>query len=62
MPYKSRAQQRLFHVLEKQGEISHKVVNEWDQASEGKKLPDHIKPRGKHKSPEVVPYKKVVRP
>ena len=39
MPYKSQAQRKKFHVLEKQGKISPKVVKEFDRASKGKKLP-----------------------
>lgn len=45
MPYKSDAQRKKFHVLEEQGKISPKVVNEWDQASKGKKLPEKVKPK-----------------
>ena len=43
MPYKSKAQQAKFHVMEKQGKISPKVVKEFDQASKGKKLPKKVK-------------------
>jgi hypothetical protein len=39
MPYKSAQQRKLFHVLEKQGKISKKTVDKWDNASKGKKLP-----------------------
>jgi hypothetical protein len=42
MPYKSDAQRKKFHALEQQGKISKKVVDEWDKASEGKKLPEHV--------------------
>ena len=45
MPYKSQAQRRKFHVLEKQGKLSHKVVQEWDRASKGLKLPSRLSPR-----------------
>lgn len=47
MPYKSDAQRRKFHVLENQGKISKKVVDEFDQASKGKKLPEHAKKKKK---------------
>lgn len=40
MPYRSDAQRRKFHAMLKRGEISAKVVNEFDQASEGIKLPE----------------------
>ena len=43
MPYKSQAQRKKFHVLEKEGKISPKVVKEYDQASKGKKLPNKVK-------------------
>lgn len=40
MPYKSQAQRRKFHAMEKRGEISHKTVALYDKASKGKKLPE----------------------
>ena len=40
MPYVSNAQRRLFHAKEERGEISPEVVNEFDQASKGMKLPE----------------------
>lgn len=43
MPYKSEAQRRLFHAKEARGEISPKVVKEFDKASKGKQLPEHLK-------------------
>ena len=45
MPYKSDAQRRKFHAMEARGEISHVVVQEFDQASKGKSLPERIKPK-----------------
>jgi hypothetical protein len=45
MPYKSRAQQAKFHILEKQGKISHATVDEFDQASKGLDLPKRVRPR-----------------
>lgn len=47
MPYKSKAHERKFHVLEKEGKISKKVVDEFDQASKGKKLPNKVKRKKK---------------
>ena len=41
MPYESRAQQRKFHVLQREGKIDADTVREFDHASKGKKLPDH---------------------
>lgn len=43
MSYVSDAQRKKFHLLEKQGKISHKTVKEWDAASKGKKLPERVK-------------------
>lgn len=43
MPYKSDAQRRYFHAAEARGEISHKVVNEFDEASKGMDLPENVK-------------------
>ncbi len=48
MPYKSSSQRRAFHAMLKRGQISKKTVTEWDKASEGKKLPEHVK-RKKHR-------------
>lgn len=42
MPYASEAQRGKFHILEKQGKISPKVVKEFDKASAGKKLPKRV--------------------
>lgn len=50
MPYKSKAQAAYFNIhksaLERQGVD----VNEWNQASKGKKLPEHVKSTSKRKS------------
>lgn len=47
MPYKSDAQRRYFHYAESKGEISSKVVKEFDKASKGKSLPEHVKEHNK---------------
>jgi hypothetical protein len=49
MPYKSNAQRRYFHSLLERKEISKTVVDEWDKASKGKKLPDRVKPKKERK-------------
>lgn len=49
MPYKSDAQRRLFHVLEKRGKIKSSTVKEFDEASKGKKLPEKVKQPEKKK-------------
>lgn len=43
MPYKSDAQRKFFHAAEDRGDISPKVVDEFDKASKGKQLPEHVK-------------------
>lgn len=43
MPYKSEAQRKYFHVMEKQGKIDAATVKHWDKESKGKKLPEHKK-------------------
>ena len=40
MPYKSKAQQRLFHAKLAQGEISAKTVKEYDNATDFSHLPE----------------------
>jgi len=42
MPYKSDSQRRYFHAAEARGEISKDTVNEFDQASKGKSLPEKV--------------------
>lgn len=41
MPYQSDQQRKKFHVLLKQGKIKKSVVDEYDQASKGMKLPKY---------------------
>lgn len=44
MPFKSESQRRLFWAKADSGEISKKIVEEWQAATpKGKKLPDHVK-------------------
>jgi hypothetical protein len=40
MPYASDAQRRYFHAAEKRGDIKKETVDEYDEASKGKKLPE----------------------
>jgi len=49
MPYKSAAQRRKFHAMLRRGEISEKVVKEFDRASKGKKLPEKVGKKGSKK-------------
>jgi len=43
MPYKSQAQEAFFHIHKKELEKQGVDVHEWDEASKGKKLPEHVK-------------------
>lgn len=47
MPYKSQSQRRAMHAKENLGEISPKVIKEFDKASKGKKLPEKVKKKKK---------------
>ena len=61
-PYVSDAQRKKFHALLAQGTISKATVDEWDKASEGKSLPERIRPQkakpGKKRRSRVVNSKK----
>lgn len=41
MPYKSRAQEKFFNANRSRLEKAGVDVDEWNQASKGKKLPEH---------------------
>lgn len=56
MPYKSQKQRRYFHAAEERGDISPKLVNEFDKASKGMSLPEAI-----HKKKESEKSKKLWR-
>jgi len=43
MPYKSKAQERYFNANRGKLEAQGVDVNEWNQASKGKKLPAKVK-------------------
>jgi hypothetical protein len=43
MPYKSDAQRKFMHAAMDRGEIKPSVVKEYDRASKGKKLPEHVR-------------------
>jgi hypothetical protein len=43
MPYASDAQRRFFHAAEARGDIKPSTVNEFDKASKGMKLPEHVR-------------------
>jgi len=43
-PFKSQAQRRLFHAKARRGEISPKVVREWERETGKRKLPERANP------------------
>lgn len=45
MPYKSDAQRKKFHALLSEGKIDKSVVDEYDKASKGMKLPERVRPK-----------------
>ena len=47
MPYKSEAQRRYFNANRKKLEAQGVDVDEWNEASKGKKLPKRVKKHGK---------------
>ena len=47
MPYKSDRQRRYMHAAAERGEIKKSVVEEFDRASKGKRLPETVKKRKK---------------
>src|SRR5229473_3195963 len=56
MPYDSNAQRKYFHAALARGEIKPSVVHEFDQASKGLKLPEHVKKMaqgGEVEAPEI---------
>ncbi len=46
MPYRSRAQAAYFHIHKKELEDQGVDVSEWDRATKGKKLREHVKKKG----------------
>lgn len=50
MPFKSKAQAAYFNTHRKELERQGVNVDEWNEASKGKKLPDHVKPKDSGKS------------
>lgn len=43
MPYKSEAQRKKMHSMAAEGDISKKVVREYDEATKGRSLPSRTK-------------------
>ncbi len=58
MPYKSEAQRKKFHALLQEGKISKEVVEEFDKASKGKKLPEKV---GKKKITSIAQLREIAK-
>jgi GH18 family chitinase len=43
MPFKSKAQRKLFFAKAARGEISRATVAHWNKVSKGKKLPEYVR-------------------
>jgi len=61
-PYVSDAQRKKFHAMENRGEISHATVHEFDEASKGKKLPEHVHKAAESKHDRCVEHVKEQSP
>jgi hypothetical protein len=62
MPFKSQAQRRKFYAMKARGEISPKVVEEFEKATpKGKKLPERIKPKGMSKAAFIKGFRKALQ-
>ncbi len=51
MPFKSKAQRRKFYAMADRGEIPWSVVEEWEDATKGKKLPNYVRRKNPAKKP-----------
>jgi hypothetical protein len=58
MPYKSNAQRRAMNAKAASGEISQSVVDEFNEASKGKQLPERVKPKKKSKDGGLATWAK----
>ena len=59
MPYKSKAQERYFNANKSALEAKGVDVNEWNEASKGKKLPSKLKGES-HEYDERRPRRQIV--
>jgi|GEM_PF-3581878 len=61
-PFKSKAQRRKFYAMAERGEISKKEVEEWEEATGNRKLPERVNNKKKKSKLEkkkiVKKYKK----
>ena len=49
MPLKSKAQRRKLHALAARGEISKEKVAEFERSTNGKRLPERVRRKGKRR-------------
>jgi hypothetical protein len=47
VPFKSNSQKRKFYAMMGEGEISKKVVEEYEKETKGKRLPEKVKAKKK---------------
>ena len=47
MPFKSEAQRKKFHAMEKRGEMSKGTAKRWEKETPKGKLPEKVKPKKK---------------
>lgn len=60
MAYRSDAQRRKFQELAREGKISQETISKFDKASEGKKLPERVKPKKATAPMSLAELKKVI--
>jgi hypothetical protein len=62
MPFKSQAQRRKFYAMKARGEISPKVVEEFERSTpKGKKLPEKVAPKGISKAAFIKGFRKALQ-
>ena len=61
MPFKSKAQRRLFWAKVGRGEISKEKAKEWEKETKGKKLPERLKSAKKAPANKRMAKKSAVR-
>lgn len=50
MPFKSKAQRRLFYAKMRRGEISKAEVEKWERETGGRHLPERVRKKAKRKT------------
>jgi len=49
LPFKSKAQERRFRVLLREGKITQATFDEWDRGTSYKRLPEHTSKKAKRR-------------